>query len=105
VHASGISRVRVIPAGYKRLGGTEMLTTPRMRAFVEEVKGRYPDRFILLDSPPVSVYSAESRILADLCDFVVLVVPSGRVTESQVNEGIVAIGRERLAGVIFNRSY
>lgn len=105
VHASGIPRVRVIPAGHKRLGGTEMLTTSRMRAFMDEVKHRYSDRFILLDSPPVSIYSAETRILAELCDFVVLVVPAGRVSENQIHEGIAAIGRDRLAGMVFNRPY
>jgi protein-tyrosine kinase len=105
VHASGIPRVRVIPAGHKRLGGTEMLTTPRMHAFVDEVKHRYPDRFVLLDSPTVSIYSAEARILAELCDFVVLVAPSGKVTESQINDGIAAIGRSRLAGIVFNHTY
>lgn len=105
VHASGIHRLRIIPAGQKCLGGTEMLTAPRMRAFVEEVKDRYPDRFILFDSPPVSIYSAETRILADLCDFVVLVVPAGRVTQQQINNGMAAIGKERLAGMVFNNSY
>lgn len=105
VHASGIPRVRVVPAGHKRLGGTEMLTTPRMAAFVDEVKYRYSDRFVLLDGPPVSIYSAETRILAELCDFVVLVVPSGKVTAGQINEGVAAIGRDRLAGMVFNYSY
>ncbi len=105
VHASGIPRVRIIPAGHKRLGGTEMLTTPRMHGFVEEVKSRYSDRFILLDSPPVSIYSAEARILADLCDFVILVVPAGRVSDNQINEGIAAIGMNRLAGLVLNNSY
>lgn len=105
VHASGIPRVRIIPAGHKRLGGTEMLTTPRMRAFMDEIKHRYSDRFILLDSPSASIYSAETRILAELCDFVVMVIPAGRVSESQINESIAAIGRDRLVGVVFNRSY
>jgi protein-tyrosine kinase len=104
VYASGIPRVRVVPAGHKLTGGTEMLTTPRMRAFVEEVKNRYSDRFVVFDSPPVNEYSAETRILADLCDFVVLVVPAGRVTETQINEGIAAVGG-RLAGLVFNNSY
>lgn len=105
VNASGIPRVRVIPSGNKLLGGTEMLTTPRMRAFAEEVKHRYSDRYVLLDGPPVSDYSAEIRILADLCDFVILVVPFGRVSEAQLQEGIAAIGKDRLAGVVFNASY
>lgn len=105
VHASGVRRMRVIPVGNKRLGGTEMLTTSRMYAFMEEVKERYSDRFVLLDSPPANVYSAETRILADLCDFVVLVVPFGRVSEQQIGDGIAAIGKERLAGIVYNYPY
>lgn len=102
VHASGIPRLRVIPVGSNTEGATERLTSARMQLFLRELKARYPDRYILVDAPSIGEYSAEARIMAGLCDFVVLVVPYGKVTESQIRASVEAIGKDRLAGIVYN---
>lgn len=102
VYASGIPRVRVVPAGGNTEGATERLTTQRMQAFLDELKSRYSDRYILLDAPSVGEYSADTRILAELCDFVIIVVPYGKVSESQISTCVDAIGENRIAGLVFN---
>jgi protein-tyrosine kinase len=102
VYASGVPRMRVVPVGNNREGGTEKLNSPRMRDFFAEIKTRYADRYIIVDAPSAADYDAEIRILAELCDFVVLVVPYGKVTESQLNASVEKIGRDRLAGIVYN---
>lgn len=102
VYASGMPRVRVVPVGRNIEGATERLSSKRMYAFLRELKSRYSDRYILIDSPSVGEYSADIRILASMCDLVILVVPYGKVTESQVQFCIDAIGEDRLAGLVFN---
>lgn len=102
VYASGVPRVRVIPAGGNTEGATERLSSRRMITFLEELKTRYSDRYILIDAPSVGEYAADTRIMASLCDFVVLVVPYGKVTEGKVQAAIDAIGPKRLAGMVFN---
>lgn len=101
IYSTGIRRLRIVPAGNRREPGTEFFTSSRMRRFVEELRSRYRDRYVLIDAPPVST-SADVRILAELCDFVVLVVPFGKVTQAQVQSSVDAIGENKLAGVIFN---
>lgn len=103
VYASGVPRMRVVPVGNNREGGTEKLNSPRMRDFFREIKTRYADRYIIVDAPSASDYDAEIRILAELCDFVLLVVPYGKVTEADLNASIEKIGRDRLAGIVYNQ--
>lgn len=103
VYASGIPRMRVVPVGNNREGGTEKLNSPRMREFFKEIKSRYADRYVIVDAPSAADYDAETRILAELCDFVLLVVPYGKVTEADLNASIEKIGRDRLAGVVYNQ--
>ncbi len=103
VYASGVPRLRVVPVGNNKEGGTEKINSERMREFFFEVKSRYPDRYIVVDAPSASDYDAELRILTELCDFVVLVVPYGKATEAQVNAAIEKIGTNRLAGVVYNQ--
>ena len=73
-----------------------------MREFFAEIKSRYADRYVIVDAPSAADYDAEIRILAELCDFAVLVVPYGKVTRSELNAAIGKIGNERLAGVVYN---
>lgn len=103
VYASGIPRMRVVPVGNNREGGTEKINSPRMHEFFDEIKHRYSDRYIIVDAPSAADYDAETRILAELCDFVLLVVPYGRVTEAELHSSIEKIGKDRLAGVVYNQ--
>lgn len=102
VYASGIPRVRVIPTGGNIEAATERVSSSKMHMFVQELKTRYSDRFIVMDGPSVGEYSADVRLLSDLCDFVVLVVPFGKATDAQVKSAIETIGKDRIAGVVFN---
>ncbi len=102
LYASGIKRLRIIPAGNNTHGATEKLSSSKMAAFLRELKARYPDRYVIIDSPSVGDFSADVRILAQLCDFVVLVVPYGKVTDSEVKNCIDILGEQRVAGVVFN---
>lgn len=102
VYASGIPRLRVIPVGNNIESGTEFFSSVRMSQFIKTVKERYPDRYILVIAPPAGEYAAEAHILASLCDFSVLVVPYGKVSEGQITASIDAIGKDNLAGMVFN---
>lgn len=101
IYPSGIRRVRIIPAGIRTEHAAENFSSEKMELFIEKVKERYPDRFIILDTPPIGIY-AESQILAEICDMAILVVRYGLVSESQVQTGIDLISPDKLAGIILN---
>lgn len=101
LHTTGIKRLKMIPAGTSRETATEYFTSIRMRQLMTGLLNRYDDRYIFMDAAPISE-SADTRILVELCDFVLLVVPYGRVTKTRVKEATEAIGKNKLLGVIFN---
>lgn len=102
LYQTGIPRLRMIPVGSHFESGQEFFTSFRMKAFLKALKDRYPDRFLIFSVPPLDD-SADSRILADLCDLAMLVAPYGRVTESRLLEAANVVGKEKLAGVVLNR--
>lgn len=102
VYATGVPRMRAIPVGHNCDGGTEKLTSQRMESVMAELKLRYDDRYIIVDGPAFTSYEAEVQILAELCDLVLLVVPSGTATDIAVNSAVERIGSAKLAGVVFN---
>jgi len=98
---SGIKRLRIIPAGQKKETASEFFTSMKMRGLMRELLDRYSDRYVFINTAPITD-SADTKILVDVCDYVVLDVPYGRVTLNKINEAINAIGEEKLLGIVFS---
>lgn len=101
IYPSGIERLRVIPSGGSSESAAEFFSSKRMEVLVQEIKNRYPDRFIVLDAPSIQ-QSTEARILAQYCDHAVLVVPFGKAVKDEVLAAVDAVGKDKFAGLIFN---
>jgi protein-tyrosine kinase len=101
IYATGIPRLRLTPMGNQVSAESEFFTSDRMDEFISEVKSRYAERFTIIDAPPMNS-SPDARVLADLCDYSVLVVPYGRVTKAQISAGINSIPTDKFAGLVFN---
>jgi protein-tyrosine kinase len=101
IHPVGIERLRVIPAGSRHNIQGEYFVSDRVRQLFAEMRDRYPDRFVVLDAPPMSE-SADTRILTELSDYVLLVIPYGKLTTTQIDECIKKIDSQKLIGVIFD---
>ncbi|AZT84126.1 polysaccharide biosynthesis protein [Marinobacter sp. NP-4(2019)] len=101
LYPTGIPRLRLIPAGSQREIPAEFFTSFRMKQFLQAVRRRYPDRFIILDTASISE-SPDARILAELCDYAMLVVPHGRVTPDLVEQAATAFNSEKFVGAVIN---
>lgn len=101
IQPSGIKRLRLISAGGKREVPAEYFTSARMRELLGSIAQRYPDRYVIIDAPPI-LESADTHILMELCDFVLLVVPYGKYTTEQIKAAADAIGEQKLAGILIN---
>lgn len=101
IHPIGIDRLRIIPSGGRREIPAEYFTSLKMKRLIEDIKLRYQERYVIIDAPPMTE-SADTQILADLCDYVILVVPYGQVTDSKLEVAVKAIGDKKLIGIVFN---
>lgn len=101
IHATGIPRLRLVPAGRSTGGGRDYFSLPRFKELLAELKRRYPDRHVVLDAPPISE-SADAAVLADLADCSLLVLPYARNTDDQVESAIARLGPDNVLGVIIN---
>jgi protein-tyrosine kinase len=102
LYHTGIPRLRLIPVGKPREMSAEYFSSFRMRAVLDSLRSRYPDRYLFIDSPPVKG-SPDARILADLADFIVLVVGYGRDTPAAIAQAASIFDPNRFAGVVFNQ--
>lgn len=101
LHKPAISKLTILPSGNIVPNPSEIVTSLRMKALLEEVKKRYADRFIIIDSPPVNLAS-ESVDLAKLVDAILFVVRYGVSSKSLIEQAITKLGREKITGIVFN---
>jgi Mrp family chromosome partitioning ATPase len=101
IYATGVPRLRLIPIGRSADIGPEYYTSYRMKQFIQELGGRYSDRYVVLDVPPITS-TADARILSEYCDYVLLVVPYGKVTKDQLERSIANFSAEKVVGMVFN---
>ena len=84
---TNIENFSVLPAGRQHNLTTELLASDRMGALVEEIASRYPDRIVVIDSPPVLASSA-APVLAMHVGQTVYVVEAENTSEGEVREGL-----------------
>jgi Mrp family chromosome partitioning ATPase len=61
-----------------------------MRQLLAEMAGRYPDRIIVFDSPPL-LLTTEARALATHMGQIVIVVQAGKTLQSNVQQALATI--------------
>jgi capsular exopolysaccharide synthesis family protein len=80
---------------------SELLSSKRMAALLEEAATRYQDRLIILDSPPPKL-TAETGALARYVDGILVVVKYGSTPKGSVIELLDTLGRNKIIGAVVN---
>ncbi len=101
IYQSGVSRMRYIPVGNKKDTAGEVFSSERMHDLVMQLQKRYTDRYIILNAPPVEV-SVDAAILSEICDFIVFILPYGKVTNERLTKAIRLLPKNKIVGFVVN---
>jgi exopolysaccharide/PEP-CTERM locus tyrosine autokinase len=96
-----IEKLTLLAAGGATDKPSELLSSAKMKAFLEEVRNRYQDRYIIIDGTPIQVTS-EASALVNYVDGVILVVMAQKSPRDAVVRSLESLGREKTLGVVFN---
>lgn len=100
IYPSGVDRLSIVPAGNIEVSTAELFSSKRMGALMEELKHRYPDRYIVINAPPFRV-STEARVLERYADHAVMTVPYGELTAEDVLDSVHSLDATKFAGLIY----
>jgi len=98
---TGIGRLVLLPAGGGVPNPVELFSSQRMERLFFDLKHRYPDRYVIIDSPPVLPF-AEVQTLSHLADAVLFVVKERLAPLETVKEGLAAMKGCNLLGMVYN---
>ncbi len=100
---TGIGKLTFLPAGSPMANPAELLASKRMELVLKEMKSRYSDRYIIIDSPPVLPF-AETRTLSRLVDMTILVIQDGRLSKYELRETLEALSGAHVAGAVYTQA-
>jgi len=100
----GIGRFVLLPGGRTISNSTEILTSPKMVALVEEFKHRYPARIIIFDLPPL-LHTADVLAFSPYTDALLLVVEDGKTTVEEMQRALALVKNSRpVLGTVLNKA-
>ena len=98
---TAVEKLTLLPGGPIPPNPSELASSERMSAMLEEVKYRYQDRLIVIDSPPPAL-AAETSFLARQVDGILLVVKYGKTPKEDVEDLMETVGSDKILGVVIN---
>lgn len=102
---TNVPSLTLLPAGSQYHLSAELLAGERMRKLAAELSGRYADRIVIFDAPPL-LMTTEASILASLMGQVLLVVEAERTPQSQVKAALDLLDSNRqIVGFVLNKSH
>ncbi|MCA1785068.1 MAG: polysaccharide biosynthesis tyrosine autokinase, partial [Desulfobacteraceae bacterium] len=96
-----LEKLTILPSGAIPRNPSELLSSEQMRRLLTEVKTRYSDRYVIIDTPPPYLTS-ETNALARHVDGIILVVRQGKTRKKEIQNILDIYGKEKIIGVVQN---
>jgi Mrp family chromosome partitioning ATPase len=103
VHPDSVERLVLLPAREPMADSSEVLGGPRGRALVAELRGRYPDRIVLFDLPPVLV-ADDALAFLPMVECALVVVAERATRRSDLLRCMELVHKTPVVGTVLNKA-
>jgi protein-tyrosine kinase len=98
----GVEKLSVISGGRTVRDSCELLGSPGMMDLVQEMKHRYPERYVFFDTPSILI-SADAVAFAPLVDYILVVAQAGQTSLKDITRAVELLPPEKVLGLVMNR--
>lgn len=103
IYHTTLDTLKIIPAGKSHHLSSELLASQKMIETVNEFSNRYPDRVVIVDTPPLLGIN-ETAILANLAGQAIIVVEEGKTNLNRVSKAVEQLNPDMAKGFVVNKS-
>ncbi len=100
---TGIPKLSFMSAGKAVANPGELLSSHRMKEFLAELKHRYKDRYIIIDTSPILLF-AETQALSALVDGILVVVKEGGASLKGIGQMFDILKGSSVLGIVYNNA-
>ncbi|MEA1948220.1 MAG: polysaccharide biosynthesis tyrosine autokinase [Thermodesulfobacteriota bacterium] len=97
-----VDKLTLLPAGKPPANPSEILSSAKMADLIDELKSRYDDRYLIIDSPPLCM-APETSAIAKRVDGIIVVIKCGSTPLDLLDELINSMGKEKILGAVINQ--
>jgi len=98
-----IGNLVLLPGGDPVANTSELMRSPMMAEMIRELRGRYRDRLIVFDVPPV-LSGADTLALSDYMDATILLVEERKTAREDIARACELLRNSNLMGIVLNKS-
>jgi protein-tyrosine kinase len=102
-HCADVPNLSVIFSGSPKKNSAELISSGQMANLCRELSARYPDRVIVLDTPPV-LATPEPAILATYVHQVIMVVSAAQTDKHELRKALEAVSSCQNVSLLFNKA-
>lgn len=102
-HPEGFDRLVILPARAAMAHSSEALAGPRCREMIAELRGRYPERILVFDLPPV-LGADDALAFVPLVDCALMVVAEGATRREDLMRSMELLRKTPIVGTVLNRA-
>jgi len=98
-----IERLVVLPGRESINNSSEMLRSPKMLDLVNELKNRYPDRYIIVDLPPI-LAADDALAFSPYIDAILMVAEDGETRIEHLEKSLEVLKGAPIIGTVLNKA-
>jgi capsular exopolysaccharide synthesis family protein len=99
----GFPRLVIVPGVPQGRFSSEILSSPEMQTFLNDITGRYPNRIIIFDLPPL-LRNDDALVFVPKADASLLVVEEGVTTPEEIERCLQLMDKSQVLGTILNKA-
>lgn len=99
----GLPHLVILPTAKPVSHPAEVLSSAKVNSLIQEISTRYESRIIIYDLPPI-LNADDALIMLKKVDCVLLIVGNGMVKETEIEEAMHHIPKDKLLGVVLNKA-
>jgi protein-tyrosine kinase len=99
----GIDKLTVLPGGYFLHNSSELLGSPQMELLFKDVKSRYKDRVIIIDTPAI-LSCADPIVISKFAENILFVVEEEKTSTEDIRQSMNQLSDVNIIGMVINKS-
>ncbi len=98
---TSIDKLSILCGGSVQENPVELIGSNKMKTLIQDLKARYKDRYIIIDSSPI-LATTEPSVLNEIVDGIILVIKSGDTPRETIQQAVKLLNKNKILGVVLN---
>ena len=98
---TSIDKLSILSGGSIQENPVELVGSNKMKTLFQDLKSRYEDRYIIIDSSPI-LATTEPSVLNEIVDGIILVIKSGDTPRETIQQAVRLLNKKKILGVVLN---